>query len=329
MSFKSPSMLVWLLAIPAFIAAYRAAGRRRTRRLEALAAEGLRPSTDTARRRFRRHVPFALFIGALTVLGVALAEPTATISAPHETGTAIVALDVSTSMRADDVKPSRIAIARADARAFVRRLSASVKVGVVAFGQGAAVVQAPTAVHADAIAAINRASVGGGTSLGQGLLTSLDTIAGKKITIDEQALQSDEGQVDVGYYGGATIVVFSDGENESSPDPLDVAKVVSVAGVRVHTIGVGTEAGTVLKVGGFSIATALNRDLLTEVASSTDGMYHASTDAAAAGAITRTIKVRLRLVSEHVQVTALFCAIAVLLLLVAALLSVGWFGRVA
>ena len=329
MTFRSPSMLVALLAIPAFVAAYVGATRRRARRLESLAAEGLRPSGAAARMRVRRHVPFTLFMCALTVLAVALAEPTATVTAPHETGTAIVALDVSNSMRATDVKPSRIDVAKADARAFVRRLSGSVKVGVVAFGQGAVIVQAPTAVHADAIAAIDRASVGGGTSLGQGLLTSLDAIAGKKITVDEQALQSEEGKVDIGYYGGATVVVFSDGENESSPDPVDIAGLASTAGVRVHTIGVGTEAGTVLKLNGFSISTALDRDLLTQLATTTNGTYHASGDAAAAGAITRTIKVRLRLVSEHVEVTAAFCAAAALLLLLAALLSVRWFGRVA
>ena len=200
---------------------------------------------------------------------------------------------------------------------------------MVAFGDGAVVVQAPTTSHADVVAAIDHVSVGGGTSLGQGLLTSLDSIAGKQITIDQAALQSDEGKVDIGYYGGTTIVALTDGENTNGVDPLSVGQVASVAGVRVHSIGVGTEAGTVLQVDGFSIATALNSDELKQLATLTDGTYHPVADTSAPEAISKTIRVHFKLVSEHTEVTGLFCAIAVGLLLLGALASVRWFGRIA
>src|SRR5205085_11960679 len=107
--------------------------------------------------------------------------------------------------------------------------------------------------------------VGGGTSMGKGLHASLEAIAGKPLTIDPEQLASDSGQVDVGYYGGSTIVVFSDGEETSEPDPVAMAGVASVAGVRVDTIGVGTAAGTTVDVGGFSVATALDSGLLRQV----------------------------------------------------------------
>ena len=101
------------------------------------------------------------------------------------------------------------------------------------------------------IAAIKRLSVSGGTSLGQGLFTSLSTIAGKPLTIDEAALDSDAGAVNIGFFGSAAIVLLSDGENTTRLDPLKLAEVASTAGVRVHAIGVGTKAGTVVEIDGF------------------------------------------------------------------------------
>jgi Ca-activated chloride channel family protein len=231
-------------------------------------------------------------------------------------------------MRATDVRPSRIEAAKTAARSFVKQQAPAVRIGVVAFGDGAVVIQNPTTSHADALAAIDHASIGGGTSLGQGLLTSLDTIAGKPITVDPAALENDEGKVDVGYYGGAVIVAFSDGENTNGIDPVSVAKVASAAGVRVHTVGVGTEAGTTFQYQGFSIATALDSDALKQVASLTDGTYHPSGDASSSSAITKTIHLHFTLVSQHTEVTALFCAAALVLLLLGALTSVRWLGRV-
>jgi len=327
MIFGAPRLLGFLVVVPALVAWYVHAARRRARRAEALAAQGLVAMAGPTRRP-RRHLPFAMFVVAITVLLVALARPATTVRTPRQQGTVIVALDVSTSMRATDVKPSRITAAQKAARDFVDRQAAAVKVGVVAFGDGAVVVQAPTRNRADVRAAIDRVSVGGGTSVGQGLLTALDTIAGKTITIDPDALQSDSGSVDVGYYGGTAVVVVSDGENMSDLDPVAVAKVASVAGIRVHAIGVGTEAGTVVRVNGFDIATALNRPLLEQLASSTDGTYHAATDRSAPAAIARTIRLHFTIAGHHTEVTALFSAVAAALMLAGALVSLRSYGRV-
>jgi Ca-activated chloride channel homolog len=330
MSFASPGMFVWLIAIPAVVAWYVAAQRRRAARAEALAGEGLVVTSAESRvRRGRlRHLPFAFFVVALTVLVVALARPSTTVKTPKRQGTVIVALDVSNSMRATDVKPSRIEAAKTAARSFVKQQAPAVLIGVVAFGDGAVVVQNPTTNHTDVLAAIDHVSVGGGTSLGQGMLTSLDTIAGKQITIDPAALGSDEGKVDVGYYGGAVVVAFSDGENTNGVDPLSVAQVASAAGVRVHTVGVGTEAGTTFQFEGFTIATALDSSELQQVASLTDGTYHAGGDPSALAAISKSVHLHFTLVSQHTEITGLFCAAAVVILLLGALTSVRWFGRV-
>lgn len=328
MTFAAPKMFVWLLGIPAVVYWYVHVQRQRAARAQALAGEGLRTTGGAVATRRWRHLPFALLVLALTVLVVGLARPSTTVRTPRRRGTVIVALDVSNSMRATDVKPSRIEAAKAAARSFVNEQPTAVRIGVVAFGDGAVVVQNPTTSHADVLAAIDHVSVGGGTSLGQGLLTSLDTIAGKQLTIDPAALQSDEAKVDVGYYGGAVIVALSDGENTNGTDPLAVAQVASTAGVKVHTLGVGTEAGTTFQYQGFTIATALNTEALKHIASTTDGTFHTAGDATGLAAISKTIRLHFKFVSQRTEVTALFAAIAVVLLFLGALTSVRWFGRV-
>jgi Ca-activated chloride channel family protein len=252
----------------------------------------------------------------------------ATVKTPRREATVILAIDVSNSMGAADVKPSRIEAAKATALAFVRRQPPAVRIGVVAFGQNAVTVQPPTLAHGDVGRAIDRLSLGGATSIGQGLLASLDAIAGKTLTLNLASVGSDSGGVNIGYYGGATIVLLSDGEETTGPDPVALADAASVAGVRVQTIGIGTAAGTTVPINGFTIATALDSDLLTKVATVTDGSYHQADDTAGLKAIARAIDLRFRIVAQHTEVTGLFAAGAVLLLVAAALLSLLWLGRV-
>jgi Ca-activated chloride channel family protein len=328
MSFRSPWALLALLGVPALVGAYVAAQKGRARRTAALAAEGLVSTPADARARRRRHLPIALFMTAIVVLIVGLARPSATIRVPRREGTVIVTLDVSNSMAATDTKPSRFAAAKAAAIAFVEHQAPAVRVGVVAFGNGAVVVRSPTTAHADAVNAIERLSLGGGTSVGQGILTSLDAIAGKPLTIDENQLADDAGSLNIGYYGSASVMLFSDGENVSGPDPAAMAQVASIAGVRVHTIGVGTPAGTVVQINGFSVATSLHMDVLQQISTVTNGSYHSAGDAKGLSAVARSIDLRFKVVAEHTEVTGLFAAAGALLLLAAAGLSIVWSGRV-
>jgi Ca-activated chloride channel family protein len=328
MSFGAPWMLALLVLVPALVAAYVSSRRRQGRRAAELAAQGLVTTASQSRMRVRRHVPFGLFAAALTLLLVGMGRPMATVKTPKREGTVILAMDVSNSMRADDVKPSRLEAAKTAARAFVNRQPPAVRMGVVAFGDGAVVVQQPTTAHADIVKAIDRLTSQGGTSLGQALVSSLSAIAGKPVTIDAEALASDAAQVDIGYFGSASVVMLSDGEETGQPDPVAVAQVASVAGVRVHTIGIGTEAGTVIQVNGFNVATALDSDLLQQVAQVTDGSYHEANDAGALGDISKSIDLKFKIVSKHEEVTGAFAAAGAALLVAGALLSVLWFGRV-
>ena len=329
MSLGSPWMLLWLAVVPLLVLAYVGLVQRRSRRADRLASEGLVPTTSSRRGlRWRRHVPFALFASALVLVGVGLARPTMSLALPQREGTVILAFDVSNSMRADDLEPTRMQAAKAAATSFAERQPSTIRVGVVAFGDSAVTVLRPTSVKKEVAAAIRRLSTSGGTSLGQGLFTSLSTIAGKPLLIDESALENEGAEIDIGFFGSSSIVLLSDGENTSRPDPLQLAELASSAGVRVHTIGIGTPEGTVVEVEGFSVATALDEELLTEIADVTDGTYQRAGDTAALERIYESIDLKLARVERTHEVTALFAAAGGVLLALGSLLSIAWFGRV-
>jgi Ca-activated chloride channel homolog len=327
MTFRSPWLLVLLVVIPGVVAAYMWARRWRGRRMAGLAAQGLR-ATDPGKRRYVRQLPFALFMLALAVLIVAIAQPMATIATPKRQATVVLAIDVSNSMAATDVKPSRLGAAKAVAEAFVRRQPSGVKIGVVAFGQNAVIVQRPTTGHASTLQAINRLSLGGGTTIAQGILTSLDAIAGKTIKVNEKALASQSANVNIGFYGGATIVLLSDGENTSQTSPVPLAQLASVAGVHIQTVGVGTAAGTTVKIDGFSIGTALDPSTMQSMAKVAGGSYYQASNSSAVTAISKTINLHLTMVKQHTEIAALFAMAGILLLIVGAVIAVFRLGRV-
>jgi len=328
MSLGSPWMLLALVLVPCLVVAYWWMLRRRAERTARLASEGLIPTTAGEGVRWRRHIPFALFALALALVGVGLARPTMSFALPEREGTVILAFDVSNSMRAGDLEPTRIAAAKKAALAFVDQQPRTIKIGVVAFGDSAVTILKPSNAKEDVVAAIDGLSVGGGTSLGQGLFVSLRAIAGKPLTINESALESDTGEVDIGFFGSSAIVLLSDGENTTRPNPLDIAKVASTAGVPVHAIGIGTKQGTVIEVEGFNIATALDEDLLKEIAKVTDGTYDHAADAAALAKVYDSIDLEFKKTTKPREVTALFAAGGGLLLALGAMLSMLWFGRV-
>ena len=310
------------------VVAYAWMVRRRGRRAAQLASEGLVPTTGSAHARWRRHVPFVLFAAALALLCFGLARPTVILALPQREGTVILAFDVSNSMRATDLQPTRLEAAKTAVKAFVEQQPRTIRIGVVSFGDSAVTVLKPTDVKLDVLAAIERLSAGGGTSLGQGLFTSLGAIAGKPIQVDESALESDAGELDIGFFGSSAIVVLSDGENTARPDPLAIAEAASTAGVRVHTIGVGTREGTVVAIDGFSVATALDETLLQKIADVTDGRYQQAGDAAALKSVYSSIDLEFKNVEKPREVTALFAGAGGLLLALGSIFSIAWFGRV-
>ena len=330
MTFLLAPMLGALLVLPALFVGYLAMVRRRSRRAQELATLGFAPTPATLRLRKKRHVPFVFFFAGLGALLVSLARPATSISVPNREGTVILAFDVSNSMRADDLKPTRIDAAKAAARTFVDMQPASIKIGVVAFNDGGVVTQQPTKTKADVLAAIERLKPQGGTSLGQGIFSSLNAIAGKALSVDPTKLNTgpDGAQFDIGFYGSAAVILLSDGENRGDPAPVDVAKLASVAGIKINTIGVGSPTGTTVNIDGFNVSTALDETSLKEIAKVSDGKYFAAEDSASLSSIYKTIDLKWRSVKETSEVTALLSAGSILLLLIGSGLSLFWFGKV-
>jgi Ca-activated chloride channel family protein len=293
-----------------------------SQRVKALAATGL----TVARPGFRRHLPPLLFLAALVLLLLAVGRPQATVPVPRATGTVILAFDVSNSMAAEDVAPSRLAAAKSAAVGFVRSQPDTVDIGVVAFGQGALTTQLPTDDREAVTGAINRLTVAGGTSLGHAILGSLAVIVGKTVSLPDPL--SDAPPADLGYWGSATIVLLSDGEDTGGPDAVAAAELASSAGVHIETIGVGTVAGATIEVDGYQVSTSLNEPLLTEVAEVTSGSYHRAENAHALNAIYQSLDLRIDTQDESVELTGLTVIVAVLLLTAGGLLMINWFGRI-
>jgi Ca-activated chloride channel family protein len=323
MSFQYPLLIAVAVAVGLGLAlAYRWLQRQRAR---ALSAAGLNLAT-TGGARLRQHLPPVLFVVALTLLLLGLARPQATVSVPRVSGTVILAFDVSNSMAAKDVEPTRLAAAQTAAASFVRTQPDTVNIGVVAFDQGALTTHLPTADHDETIAAINRLKVAGGTSLGQAILASLSTIVGHPVGLPNP--ESEAPPADLGYWGSATIVLLSDGEDTGGPDAVAAAELAAAAGVHVETVGIGTVDGTTIDVDGFQVATALNEDLLTQVAQTTTGSYHRAENAEALNQVYRSLDLRVTMQAKQVELTGAVVGLAVLLLTIGGLLMISWYGRI-
>jgi Ca-activated chloride channel family protein len=327
MSFEWPVLLVSLVAVPVLVVAYRAQLRRRDQRRAQLAAEGLVAAADGRPDRWR-HVAPVLLLTALTLLLASLARPTATVAEPRREGTVILAFDVSTSMAAKDITPTRLDAAKAAARTFVARQPSTIRLGVVAFGDSAVIAQQPTDNRAEVLAAIDRLTPQGGTALGRGIVSAISAIAGKPISVDETGQDGTAGGEELGYYSSAAVVLLSDGENTTDPDPLVLADLASTAGVRIYPIGLGSPQGTVLEVDGFQIATALDEATLKQIAETTDGTYYAASDTGSLDKVYSSIDLAWTARTERREITSWFAGAAALLLLLGVGISVVRSGRV-
>jgi Ca-activated chloride channel family protein len=202
----------------------------------------------------------------------------------------------------------------------------TVQVGVVAFSRGGLVVQPPTDDQAAVLAAIDRLSPEGATSLAQGMLSALNAIAGEPISIDPADLEAGT-PIDVGSYPSAVVLLLTDGENTTPLDPLVIAQLAAEAGVRVYPVGIGSLEGTVLQIDGYSVLSRLDETALQQIASLTNGAYYYAGDAASLQEVYQNVDLQLTISGEKMEVTALFAGAGLLLLLVGGLLSLLWFGR--
>ncbi len=275
----------------------------------------------------RRHLPYILFLLGAALLLLGMARPEMVVRQPRAEGSVILAFDVSASMTADDLEPSRLEAAKEAARILVENQPATIQIGVVVFGNGGLILEPPTRDQLAVLTAIDRISPEGGTSLGKGIVTALNALAGETLAIDESTPAEDAPTMDIGDFSSAVILLFSDGENTSAQDPLAVAQIAAEAGVRIYPVGLGTPTGAFLDLDGFKIISQLNESLLEQIADQTNGQYYAAADAAAVRDIYREIDLQLTLKEEIMEITAFLSAVSLGLMLAGGFLSMRWFGR--
>lgn len=343
-NFLWPEMLWALLALPLLVMAYLWLLRRRKKSVLRFASLGLVKEALGHGGALRRHVPPALMLLAFTALLLATARPMAVISLPSQQETIILAMDVSGSMRATDVQPNRLVASQEAAKAFVAELPRSVRIGVVSFAGTAAVVQAPTLSRDDVTAAIDRFQLQRGTAIGSGIVLSLATLfpqAGIDLSqiTGQRAMPPDPNAppapapefspVPSGSYSSAAIILLTDGQRTTGPDPLQAAKMASERGIRIYTVGIGTKEGETIGFEGWSMRVRLDEETLQNIAALTLGDYFYAGTAADLKKVYQGLSTRLVVETKETEISALFAAVAALLLATAAGLSVWWFGRVA
>lgn len=342
MSFLWPEMLWLMIVVPLLVLLYVWLLRRRKKTAIRFANLTLVKEAMGKSAAWRRHLPPALLLMALSSLLFAVSRPTAIVSLPSQQETIILAIDVSGSMRATDVLPDRFTAAKDAAKAFLTDLPRTVRIGVVQFAGTAAVVQAPTLSRDDVSAAIDRFQLQRGTATGSGIVLSLATIfpeAGidlSQITGQRNMppgpndkAPTDFTPVQPGSYGSAAIIMLTDGQRTTGPDPMEAAKMAADRGVRVYTVGVGTKDGETIGFEGWSMRVRLDEDTLKNIASLTRAEYYYAGTADDLKKVYQALSTRLVVEKKETEVSALFAALGALLVMLAAGLSVWWFGRVA
>lgn len=330
-------MLFLLLLVPALIVVYISLQRRRHGYALRYASLSLVKEAMGRGPGVRRHIPSILFLTALATMFVALARPVATVVLPSRQGTVILAIDVSMSMRGDDLKPSRLEAAKAAARTFVEKQPQNARIGVVSFSSTASVVQAPTTDRATVLIATNRLTIQMRTAIGSAILTSLDAIfeePNAKLTPTSSSLDLSPltpvptiRPMPPGKYAPAVIVLLSDGVSNTGPLPLDVVEQASDRGVRIYTVGVGSPEGAVLRTDGFGMRVRLDEDTLKRIAQRTDGEYFKADNATDLANIYEKLSTQLVFKGEQTELTAWFTAFAGVLWIIGGVLSLLWFGR--
>jgi len=346
-TFLWPDFLWLLVLVPLLILGYWLLLRRKKKAAVRYASLAMVRDAMGAGQRFRRHVPPALFLVALTLMIVAIARPQAVVMLPSQHETIILAMDVSGSMRAADVEPNRLAAAQAAARSFVNDQPMNTRVGVVSFAGTAAVVQPPTKTKDDIIAAIDRFQLQRGTAVGAGILVSLKLIfpdvefdlrnwnprvdQGKSAPIDRVQKKSEKEApkaVPPGSYSAAAIILLTDGQTTTGPDPIESARSAEERGVRVFTVGIGTEKGEMIGAEGWSMRVRLDEASLKQIANVTQGEYFYAGTAGDLKKVYETLNSKLVFEQRQTEITALFAAAAALFAVMAAVLSMLWYGRI-
>jgi Ca-activated chloride channel homolog len=345
MTFLWPHNLWWMLVLPLLPAFYLWLLRRAGR--PALRYSSLRVVREAAGRPWRRHVPPALIFLALALLLLALARPTAPVPLPWAKSTILLAIDISRSMRIEDVKPSRMVAAQEAAKAFLGEVPKHIEIGLVTFAGSAQVAQRATIDRPALVGAIDAVQMQLGTAIGNAIVVCLaELFPDQGIDLEEMTFgprrEARSGDIRAGKappkqitpvppgsYESAAIILLSDGRRTTGVETLEAAKMAADRGVRIYVVGLGTPDGHTAMGEGMAIYLQLDEPTLRHVAQMTGGEYHHAGTAEALRSVYQNLGSRLQVSRRDTELTALLAGAAALLLLAGAGLSVLWFGRMA
>lgn len=357
MTFLWTEMLWLLLVVPALVLAYVWIQRRRKRTSLRYANLPLIRQALGKGLGWRRHVPPALLLLAIAVLILAVARPAAVVTLASARATVILAMDVSGSMRAADVAPSRIVAAQEAAKTFITQQPMDVEIGIVAFASAAMLMQAPTLDRELLTTAINSFDLRRGTAVGSGILTALATIfpdqkfeLGRSsdprdqlgalsrsgvLGAESRSLDDPEPEVlehvpvEPGSYQSAVVILLTDGATTTGPDPIAAGRLAADYGVRVYTVGFGSTSGDVVSFGGRSMRAMLDATTLQAIADTTDAEYFEAASSEALAEVYTSLSTRLVAEKKLTEIAFAFAGMGALIAIVAAALSMFWLGRIA
>ena len=349
MTFETPQALWLLLALPLLAGLYVLMQRRRVKGAVRYASLDVVRSALGPGARIRRHLPPVLLGLALAALFIAMARPSAIVTLPSEQRTIILAIDVSLSMRANDVEPTRLAAAQEAAKSFIAEQPSDVRIGIVAFAGSASIVQKPTSDRRDLKDAIDRLQLQLHTAIGSGIIVSLAALYPEDAAEFEAANTSRPSRdvprsspidrprpeakkefkpVAPGSNRNFAIILLTDGRRTTGPDPVEAAKLAADRGVKVYTVGFGSSQGGTANADGMSIYMRFDEETLKAIAQATAAEYFHAGTGTDLRKIYETLNARYVLEKKQTEISAFFAGAAALCAVLAAALSVLWFGRV-
>jgi Ca-activated chloride channel family protein len=349
MTFLWPQYLWLLLAVPLLVLVYVWLLRRKKKLVLRYASLAVVKQAMGPGMGWRRHLPPALFLLALSMMLAAASRPLAVVSLPSDHATIVLAMDVSLSMRASDVKPNRLVAAQEAAKAFLKELPKGIRVAIVTFAGTAQLVQPATLNREDLVAAIDRFQMQRGTAVGSGIVVALSELfPDEGIDLGEMTYGGgqkrgkglDEARPDKkpkkefvavppGSYESAVIVLLTDGRRTTGIDTQEAALMAAGHGVRVYSVGMGTINGDVPGFDGWSsIYMKLDEPSLKAVAQATQGEYYYASDAEGLKKVYEKLGTRLQVDKKETEISALLALLAAVIAITAAALSLLWFNRI-